>query len=81
MNSSSTNCSNSSAFGIPSKTELKYTKAFSWSMLARAANALRLQVASLSPSRKAAISSEASGMRDGECKKMEEMAKTAFFRT
>lgn len=59
---------------MPSKTELKKTRAFSWSMLDRAAKALRLQVASDSTSRKAAINSEASGINEGECWKIEAIA-------
>jgi hypothetical protein len=43
-------------------------------MLERAANAFRLQVASVSPSRKATISSDASEIREGECEYIEETA-------
>lgn len=66
-NSISTSCSSSSAFGIPSNTELRYASARSWSIVDRAANALRLQVASASASRKAAMRSGASGIMLGEC--------------
>lgn len=81
MNSNSTNCKSSSAFGIPSNTLLRYAKDLSWLILTSAAKALRLQVWSLSPSRNVAIRSGASGMRLSECWKMEATAKTAFFRT
>lgn len=50
-------------------------------MLAKAANALRLQVGSDSPSKNVAMSSEASGISVGEWAKIEDTAKTAFFRT
>jgi hypothetical protein len=50
-------------------------------MLERAAKAFLLQVASVSVSRKALMSSGASGMSEGECWKMEATAKTAFLRT
>lgn len=81
INSNSTNCSSSSALGMPSKTELRYRRAASWLMLASAAKAFLLHVASVSLSKKVAISSAASGIRDGECWKMEATAKTAFFLT
>ena len=67
MNSNSTSCNNSLALGMPSNTELRYSNAFSWLMPMRAANALRLHVLSLSDSRKAWMSSGASGMRASLC--------------
>jgi hypothetical protein len=79
MNSNSTSCMSSSAFGMPSKTLLRYVKALSWLILTNAAKAFLLQVASVSVSRNVASSSGASGIRLSECWKMAATAKTAFF--
>lgn len=81
MNSINTSCVSSSADVMSSNTEFRYSRAFAWLMLLRAANAFLLQVLSFSAPKKVCMSSGASGMRCSARWNIDWTAKTAFLRT
>lgn len=66
---------------MPSNTEFKYSKAFSWEIALKAANAFLLHVLSLSVRRNVRIRSGASGIRCSEWENMDWIARTEFLRT